>query len=69
MKKLSKWCERNPTRVAATLTILVGWAALVIPEGFVAGLGSLVGIWTGTAVWNAVTPVDKLLKRPKRPAS
>lgn len=57
MRKLKRWAKRNPTRLAATLTVLVGWLALVVPDAATVGLTTLVGIWTGTAVWGAVEPV------------
>lgn len=59
MKAIVTWCRANPTRVSALAAVVVGWVGLVVPEEVTAGLATLVGVFTGTVVWGAVTPVKK----------
>lgn len=60
MSAVLAWAKTNPTRVAAIAVIVIGWLAIAhVPGLIVGGLGSIVGILTGTAVYAAVTPVAK----------
>lgn len=56
---MSAWIRQNPTRAAAIAAVIIGWAGLVIPAEITAGLNTILGIVTGTAVYGAVTPVRK----------
>lgn len=70
MNVVLAWAKRNPTRVAAIAIIVIGWLAIAhVPGVIVGGLGSIVGILTGTAVYNAVTPVANLVEATKAAAS
>ena len=63
MKAVQSWVVNNPTRVAAIAMILIGWLALIsVPPMVIGGLGTIVGILTGSVVWGAVTPIHKVVK-------
>jgi len=60
MNALSRWVRNNPTRAAAIAAVVIGWAGLVLPAEITAGLNTILGIVTGTAVYGAVSPVKKV---------
>lgn len=58
MKSIILWGRRNPTRAVGVAGVLIGMAGLVLPVVITTGLTTILGIVTGTVVWNGVSPVS-----------
>ena len=59
MNAILAWVKQNPTRAVGVVGVLIGMLGLIVPVVITTGLTTMLGIVTGTVVWNSVTPVVK----------
>jgi len=70
MNMIVNWIKGNPTRVAAIVMILISWLAMIdVPAEIIGGLGTIVGIITGSVVWGQVNTIDKTIKAVEEAAT
>lgn len=70
LRAIWAWAQHNPVRTSGIAAVLLGWAAAAhIPDTVVGGLGTLLALFLGTAVHNAVTPVTSAVEAVKTAAA